>query len=236
MDMKAATINAKILSKNLADMTPFSKEYWTNKKRVIVNSSMDRPRTFRNLNFGVDDRGGSNRGSQFSPNNFDAHTSNTQYVQRIDQDRVYFPDLNADNNDFGGWRRQLPKAPLIKQCKWIPPSKQFIKMNIYAVSKGNPGPTGLGAILRDHKNKILGCTCHGLQEMNSYTAEGWGIVIGAEMAVQQGWKLLWIESDSTVVVQSFGNKKMPWQMEVRWIKTLATLEHVVIASTWREVK
>ncbi|KAF5198098.1 glutathione S-transferase T3-like [Thalictrum thalictroides] len=37
MDMKAATINAEILSKNLADMTPFSKEYWTNKKRVIVN-------------------------------------------------------------------------------------------------------------------------------------------------------------------------------------------------------
>ncbi|KAF5186596.1 hypothetical protein FRX31_023817 [Thalictrum thalictroides] len=32
MDMKAAAINAEILSKNFADMTPFSKEYWTNKK------------------------------------------------------------------------------------------------------------------------------------------------------------------------------------------------------------
>ncbi|KAF5202320.1 hypothetical protein FRX31_008093, partial [Thalictrum thalictroides] len=110
MDMKAAAINAEILSKNLADMTPFSKEYWTNKKRAIVNSSAERPRASRNLDFGDGDSGGSNSGSQFSPNNFGANTSNTQYNQTINQGGVYFPDLNVDNNDFGGgygqWRQQ----------------------------------------------------------------------------------------------------------------------------------
>ncbi|KAF5185189.1 hypothetical protein FRX31_025224 [Thalictrum thalictroides] len=71
MYMKAVAINVEILSKNLADMTPFSKEYWTNKKKAIVNSSIDRPRASRNLDFGADGSGGSNSGSQFSPNNFD---------------------------------------------------------------------------------------------------------------------------------------------------------------------
>ncbi|KAF5205841.1 hypothetical protein FRX31_004571 [Thalictrum thalictroides] len=105
MDMKAAAINAEILSKNLADMTPFNKEYWTNKKRAIVNSSIERPRTSRNLDFGADGSGGSNSGSQFSPNNFDAHNNNTQYVPRS-ENGVYFPDLNDINANNGGFEYQ----------------------------------------------------------------------------------------------------------------------------------
>ncbi|KAF5176647.1 hypothetical protein FRX31_033766 [Thalictrum thalictroides] len=87
MDMEAATINAKILNKNLVDMRPFGKEYLRNKNRAIVNSSTERPRASRNLDFGVGDSGGSNSGSKFSPNNFSADTSNTQYNHIINPAR-----------------------------------------------------------------------------------------------------------------------------------------------------
>ncbi|KAF5197230.1 hypothetical protein FRX31_013183 [Thalictrum thalictroides] len=104
LDMKAAAINAEILNKDLANMTPFSKQYWTNMKQTVVDSTVERPRASRNLNFGDVGSGESNSSSQFSPNNLRAHSSNTQYVQETQED-VYRPnlnDLNVGNEGFGG--------------------------------------------------------------------------------------------------------------------------------------
>ncbi|KAF5200592.1 hypothetical protein FRX31_009820 [Thalictrum thalictroides] len=102
MDMKAA-VNAKILSKNLADMTLFNKEYLMNMKRVIVNSSTERPRhleTWTLLLMVV-------VGAIVVHNSHQTISVLTlvpHYVQRT-QDGVYFLDLNdmnANNDGFGG--------------------------------------------------------------------------------------------------------------------------------------
>ncbi|KAF5190723.1 hypothetical protein FRX31_019693 [Thalictrum thalictroides] len=104
LDMKAATINAEILSKNLANMTPFNKQYWTNMKQAVIDSTAKRPKASINLNFGDVGSGGSNNSSQFSPNNLRAHSNNTQYVQETQED-VYRPNLNdlsVGNEGFDG--------------------------------------------------------------------------------------------------------------------------------------
>ncbi|KAF5183247.1 hypothetical protein FRX31_027167 [Thalictrum thalictroides] len=75
---------------------------------------------------------------------------------------------------------KLPRSPSIKACKWFLPSQPFIKMNTDGASKGNPGPAGLGAIYRDDKGHTLGGIAPGLEEMNSFMAEYWAIVVGAE--------------------------------------------------------
>ncbi|KAF5191552.1 hypothetical protein FRX31_018863 [Thalictrum thalictroides] len=127
------------------------------------------------------------------------------------------------------------KAPTVKLCRWYPPRPPFVKLNTDGASRGNPGTAGLGAVIRDYEGNVLSAVCQGLHPMTNFLAECWAIVVGLEWAASQGHSHIWMESDSTAAVQAFGNEKVPWSMEARWVNAIAELHHVVISSTWREV-
>lgn len=67
MDMREAEAEEATLGKCLAEMTPYSKAYWSNKKQAIVDASARKPRASRNLNFGAGGSDETNVGEQFSP-------------------------------------------------------------------------------------------------------------------------------------------------------------------------
>lgn len=43
-----------------------------------------------------------------------------------------------------------------RSVAWSPPSPGFLKFNVDGASQGNPGPSGIGGVIRNHNNVILG--------------------------------------------------------------------------------
>lgn len=106
LDMKNAEVEAEIMSKNLAEMTPFSKIYWSNKKQAIVDASARRTRATRNIDFSAGGSGESNVGEHFSPSYNNSDTGN---IDPRGTENAYFPDLNDLTNEtdaYGGGNGQ----------------------------------------------------------------------------------------------------------------------------------
>ncbi|KAF6172819.1 hypothetical protein GIB67_034671 [Kingdonia uniflora] len=91
----------------------------------------------------------------------------------------------------------MGKAPEIKSCMWMLPNENKIKLCCHGSALGNPGPSGIGIVYRDWEGRVLGTFCKAVGITTNYMAEVNAIIDGVEKAVHQGWKNLWIVSDST---------------------------------------
>ncbi|KAL5715489.1 hypothetical protein ACHQM5_017300 [Ranunculus cassubicifolius] len=60
------------------------------------------------------------------------------------------------------------------------------------------------------------------------------IITAGELAIQNGWNDLWIESDSTAAVIAFNDDKLPWQLKSRWYSCKRGIQKLAISSVWRE--
>jgi hypothetical protein len=67
---------------------------------------------------------------------------------------------------------KAPKSQNISPTTWTPPPTGFIKINFDGASKGNPGPAGYGAVIRNSKGEILILAAGYLGETT--TPSGWG--------------------------------------------------------------
>jgi hypothetical protein len=72
----------------------------------------------------------------------------------------------------------------------VPPSAHFIKINFDGASKGNPGTTGYGAVIRDSKGEILGLIAGFLGETTNNVAELTGLLRGLQAAMDKGYHKL----------------------------------------------
>lgn len=110
-----------------------------------------------------------------------------------------------------------PRAPIIKEVIWSPPTPSWIKCNIDGASIGNPGNSACGGVFRDDEANFLCCFAEPLGQSNSYLAEISGALRAIEVASQRGWRNLWIETDSSLVVLAFQrDDKIPWSLRNRW--------------------
>ena len=92
-------IEIEIMNKDLSTLTPFSKEFWTRKKRAII-SNADMPRAVRNLDFSAEGSGGSNEDVYVpQPTNSGEYSG----VNYYGGNEVIF-DLN---NDSQGWTQAV---------------------------------------------------------------------------------------------------------------------------------
>lgn len=61
----------------------------------------------------------------------------------------------------GGWLmlvdhlERLREIPKVSVVKWIRPPSLSLKLNTYGCSKGNPGPSGGGGLLRNDLGMVL---------------------------------------------------------------------------------
>jgi hypothetical protein len=53
--------------------------------------------------------------------------------------------------------RRLPQLQ-VGERNWKPPPEGSLKLNFDGASKGNPGRTGMGGVIRDSKGNIIHCT------------------------------------------------------------------------------
>lgn len=66
-------------------------------------------------------------------------------------------------------------------------------------------------------------------------AESLTIVVATEIAVEQSWLKLWIESDSSFTVEAFNLNTPPWKLRSRWTKCIRLLSSIRVSYVEREV-
>ena len=120
-----------------------------------------------------------------------------------------------------------PKAPSIIEIIWQAPIFNWIKCNTDGVSSGNPDNSSCGVIFRDSDGNCVGCFSDPLGNGTSYLAEIKGVLRAIELAHEKGWNNLWIEKDSSLVVQAFKYKReIPWNVRNRWNNAQYTIRNM----------
>jgi ribonuclease HI len=106
------------------------------------------------------------------------------------------------------WHLSLADTPpsAVANCStsspttWTPPPTGFIKINFDGASKGNPGPAGFGAILRNSNGEILHLVAGYLGFNTNNVAELWSLLRGIKIATDHHYNKIIAEGDSQIIV------------------------------------
>jgi ribonuclease HI len=112
-----------------------------------------------------------------------------------------------------------PKAPTIKEILWCPPQSNWMKCNTDGAATTDTA--SYGGIFRDHLADFRGGFAENIGKNSAFFAEILGAIRAIEIAFQNHWYNLWLETDSVLVVKAFSNQALiPWQLRNRWLNSL----------------
>jgi len=130
-----------------------------------------------------------------------------------------------------------PRAPIIKEVMWHPPPQSWVKCNIDGAAKGNPGLSAAGGVFRDYEGQFILCFSEPLGISTSYISEMNGAIRAVETAFHKGWRNLWLETDSSLVVLAFQRDgQIPWSLTNRWknMKLILRQMNCMVTHIYRE--
>ena len=84
---------------------------------------------------------------------------------------------------------------------WDPPPYNMFKLNFNEASKGNLGLTGFRGAIHNSEGKIVGLCWGYIGENTNNVAELKRLIVGIDMAIQQGWIPIILEGDSRIILQ-----------------------------------
>ena len=117
-------------------------------------------------------------------------------------------------------RRSHSPIPVI----WQPPKIGWFKVNIDGAALGSPGPAAGGGIFRNHLGDFIGGFSVSLGSTLAFRAELIATMYAIELSFRYGWRSLWLESDSELVVRAFATPSVvPWDLRNRWQNCLSIL-------------
>ncbi|GAU35013.1 hypothetical protein TSUD_103360 [Trifolium subterraneum] len=121
-----------------------------------------------------------------------------------------------------------PKTPVIKEVCWEPPLINWTKCNIDGAACGNPGFSSCGGIFRNFTADFVYGFAEPLGFVSPHYAELCGAMRAIEIAYQNNWNNLWLETDSSLVVSAFQNPANPvvWTLRNRWQNVLFMLKQM----------
>ncbi|KAF1895765.1 hypothetical protein Lal_00037881 [Lupinus albus] len=118
-------------------------------------------------------------------------------------------------------KQNFQKAPRVKEVVWLAPQVGWIKIKTDGVAHGSPGLAGGGCIFRDCTWNYLGGFAAFFGIKDSLFAEIQAAIMALEIANQKGWKDIWLECDSALVVDLFNGKGVvPWRLVNSWHRCL----------------
>ena len=85
-------------------------------------------------------------------------------------------------------------------------------------ARGNPGPAGIGVVLKDDSGKVMGEIAQGIGHATNNVAEYRALIAGLEMALAKGITDVEIFLDSELVVSQL---KGEWKIKKDTLRTLA---------------
>lgn len=91
--------------------------------------------------------------------------------------------------------------------------QDFVKLNSDGSSRGNPGPSGGGGIIKDADGKMLITYAKGFGDESNNKAEAMALLIWINWCSSNGIKNLEVESDSLFLINWITDKaKPPWNI------------------------
>ncbi|OIT07102.1 hypothetical protein A4A49_24098 [Nicotiana attenuata] len=88
-----------------------------------------------------------------------------------------------------------------------------MKMYVDGCSKGNPGSSGGGGIIRDHRGHMILAFADYFGLCSNNVAEAMAILQGLCICIDRGFLKIIVESDSLMLVNIINNKvRPPWQI------------------------
>ncbi|KAK3225647.1 hypothetical protein Dsin_005509 [Dipteronia sinensis] len=110
------------------------------------------------------------------------------------------------------------RAPVIRSVIWSPPAPGWIKVNTDGAALSSPGVGGYGGVFRNSRAFVKGCFVVPFSQVFAFEAELLTASMAINFAWQNGWHRIWLESDSSYVVQllSSRSKQVPWRIRQAW--------------------
>ena len=85
-------------------------------------------------------------------------------------------------------------------------------------ARGNPGPAGIGVVLRDPSGEVIGEIAEGIGEATNNVAEYSALIAGLELALAKGVTEIEVFMDSELVISQL---KGEWKIKNDRLRTLA---------------
>ncbi|XP_019433074.1 PREDICTED: uncharacterized protein LOC109339969 [Lupinus angustifolius] len=112
----------------------------------------------------------------------------------------------------------------ITEVRWFPPTGSMVKINWDGAAKGSLGHSGGGAIFRNSRGDILACFSDYFSVHDALFAELNTPMLAIDFAKRIGWNNIWLECDSSLVVDIFkGNGMAPWRLLNKWLRCCTTI-------------
>lgn len=85
--------------------------------------------------------------------------------------------------------------------RWEKPPGGWIKLNTDGASRGNPGIAAAGGVFRDDKGESVCGSGANIGIATAAVAELWGLLYGLQIAWDRGWRRVFVELDSMLVLE-----------------------------------
>jgi len=92
-------------------------------------------------------------------------------------------------------------------------------------ARGNPGPAGIGVVLRDVNGEVIGEIARGIGIQTNNVAEYQALISGLEMALDKGVREIDVFLDSQLVVSQM---KGEWKIKNAGLRPLAVKAHALM--------
>ncbi|KAK2665840.1 hypothetical protein Ddye_004414 [Dipteronia dyeriana] len=115
-------------------------------------------------------------------------------------------------------RGRPARAPVIKSVIWSPPAPGWTKVIIDGATLSSPTVGGCGGIFRNCRAFVKGCFDVPLDHVFAFEVELLAAFIAINFAWYNGWHRIWLESDSSYVVQLLSSRfeQVPWRIWQAW--------------------
>uniref|UniRef100_A0A1U7XZ22 Uncharacterized protein LOC104241643 n=1 Tax=Nicotiana sylvestris TaxID=4096 RepID=A0A1U7XZ22_NICSY len=119
---------------------------------------------------------------------------------------------------------------------WELPSQGWIKVNIDGASRGNPGRSSVGFVLRNEEGNVVYACGKEIQEGSNSVAEARAILEALKYCVGNGYVLIELNTDSMMLKNIIGVWKIPWNISeiVEEIKQMMTRCNTTVAHILKE--
>ena len=115
------------------------------------------------------------------------------------------------------------RAPSITEVHWVRPPPGWIKViNTDRSAQGAPGSSSYGGIFRTYRGFVEGYFSQALNIGNAYKVQIMAFVFATEKVADFDWKNLWIEYDSTYIINAFkcSENSISLKIHNRWLNAL----------------
>ncbi|KAF6135445.1 hypothetical protein GIB67_027319, partial [Kingdonia uniflora] len=120
----------------------------------------------------------------------------------------------------------------IESCKWGLPNQDEVKICCDGSALGNPGEAGIGIIYRNNKGEVMGKYSKFIGQATNFITEITSIISGVQKAVKQGWRRVWVVSDSATAIKAFIKDKIPWTLKTTWELIIPHLLQIRFSHVW----